>query len=255
MSGDTEKASVWADADVYTSLDLAAPIPADASTAFSAAWDLAGLLDGTDGFEYSRDEDVTDHYAWGGILVATSRKNFKQTVKLSVLEDNDTTRALIWPGSTASALYVPKPPKIKLGLETRSGGKVKRMVTKNYAQISLDGSYKDGEDELTKYPLLATIYPDATGQLWVPLNVPQISSIAVTPDPEGLTVGSIERLVATATYADTTTGDVTDQCRWVSSDTAVATVDRGYITGVSAGTSNITASIGVVSDTVVATVS
>jgi len=59
-----------------------------------------GLLDGDQGFEESRSEDVKDHFAWGGILVATTRSKFKLEKKFTVLEDNVQTRALIWPGST-----------------------------------------------------------------------------------------------------------------------------------------------------------
>src|SRR5450756_107330 len=108
MSGTPANASVWADADVYIAA-IGSPEPADTSTPFSGAWSLVGLLDGGDGFEQSRSQDVKDHYAWGGILVATSRKNFKLTQKFSVLEDNVATRSLIWPGSSATEIKVPVP--------------------------------------------------------------------------------------------------------------------------------------------------
>jgi hypothetical protein len=93
MSGNTENARLWADADVYVTPDLAAVVPADADTAFSAAWGLVGLLNGEDGFTQSREEEKNDHYAWGGILVRSSRRNFKLTEKFSALEDNATTRS------------------------------------------------------------------------------------------------------------------------------------------------------------------
>lgn len=255
MSGNPDKASLWADADVYIDKTLQAANPASASDPFPAAWDLTGLLDGGDGFEYSRDEDTSDFFAWGGILVATSRKNFKQTVKFSALEDNDTTRDLLWPGSTSSALFIPKPAKVKVGLETRTGGKIKRMITKNYAEITLDGSYKDGEDELTKYPFLMTVFPDGNGQLWVPLSAPVLSSLAVDPTTLAVGVDKIGKVSATGTYSDSTSGDVSSQVTWTSSDSSIATVDKGYVTGVAAGTANVVASVGVVSATCVVTVS
>jgi len=162
MSGTPANASVWADADVYIAA-IGSPIPADTSTAFSGAWSLVGLLDGSDGFDESRDEDVKDHFAWGGILVATSRKNFKLTKKFSVLEDNATTRSLIWPGSTASQIIVPRPANLMVAFETRSGGKVRRAISKNYAQVTVDGAIEDSEEDLTKRPLAAVIFPDSSG--------------------------------------------------------------------------------------------
>jgi hypothetical protein len=161
MAGDTANASLWADADVYVA-PLGTASPASVSTAWSASWDLVGLLDGEAGFVHAREEEVTDHYAWGGILVRTARRNFKQTVTFTALEDNDTTRELIWPGSSASAYVVPRPTPILLGLETREGFKVKRLITAGYAEVTVNGDITDSESDLTRYELLATIFPDAS---------------------------------------------------------------------------------------------
>ena len=73
MAGDPSNARLWADADVYVSFDTEAANPADVDTPFGGDWDLVGLLDGDDGFTESRDEDVEDLFAWGGILVRTAR--------------------------------------------------------------------------------------------------------------------------------------------------------------------------------------
>lgn len=250
MSGTPANASVWADADVLVSL-IGSPIPADTSTAFSAAWSLVGLLDGSDGFEESRDEDVKDHFAWGGILVATSRKNFKLTKKFSVLEDNVTTRSLIWPGSTASQIIVPRPANLMIAFETRSGGKIRRVISKNYAQITVDGSIKDSEEDLTKAPLAAVIFPDSAGVLFVVQAVPDIASIAITPLTLALSLAgaNVKRLTATATYTDATTGDISAQAAWTSATPAKATVDGRYVTGVAIGTSNISCTYGGVTAT------
>ncbi|MGV8972250.1 MAG: hypothetical protein ACOH10_07995 [Rhodoglobus sp.] len=251
MSGTPSNASLWTDADVYIATDLAAPIPADAAAAFSAAWSLVGLLDGGDGFEESRDQDVKDHYAWGGILVATSRKNFKLTKKFSILEDNITTRSLVWPGSTPSAIMVPKPVPIKIAFETRSGGKVKRLISTNYAMVDVDGSIKDGEEDLTKVGLVATIFPDASGQLFTPQGKPTVVSLAITPLTLALSLAgaNVKPLTATATYSDATTAVVSTQAAWSSATPAKATVDGRYVTGVATGTSNVTCTFGGVAST------
>lgn len=55
---------------------------------------------------------------------------------------------------------------------------------------------------------------------------------------------SSSKVTLTATYADGTTEDVTNQAAWSSSNTAVAYVKQGIITGAGTGTAVITASYG-----------
>lgn len=165
MAGDAANANQWSEADVYLA-PLGTAIPTDAKTAFAVGWELVGLLSGEDGFTESRSEDKSDSYAWGGILVKTTRKNFKLTKKFSALEDNEVTRKVIWPGSTPGKIMVPRPTPILAAFETRDGDKVRRLITTKYAMIDLDGDIVENETDLTKYELLATIFPDGTGQLF-----------------------------------------------------------------------------------------
>jgi len=245
MGGNAANASVWAEADVYIA-PLGTAIPASVTTPFGAGWLQVGLLDGGDGFEESRSEDKKDLFAWGGLLVATPRKNFKLTKKFSALEDNTTTRSLIWPGSTSAVLSVPKPANIMIAFETRSGGKVKRVISRNYVQVDLDGSIKDGEEDLTKATLVATIFPDASGVLFDRQYTPDVVSLAITPLTLALSLAgaNVKPLVLTATYTDATTGVVSSQAAWSSSAPAKATTDGRYVTGVAVGTANVTASYG-----------
>jgi hypothetical protein len=166
MAGDTANASLWANADVYIGTSLAAVVPATVGTAFGATWGLTGLLDGEAGFVHTRDEESDDFFAWGGILVRTARRNFKQTVAFTALEDNAVTRDLIWPGSSATELVVPVPVPVKLALEKREGSVVHRLITTEHAIITLNGDITESEADLTKYELLATIYPTGAGALW-----------------------------------------------------------------------------------------
>lgn len=252
MSGDPTKASLWADADVYYATDLAATLPADAATPFDASWHLVGLLDGEAGFESEgKFEKVGDHYGWGGILIATTRSRWKETKKFTILEDNEWTRALVHPGSAAGEISVPSIPNIKLALETRTGGKVRRVVTANYAQIDVNGSIKENEDDLTKVGLIATIFPDVDKKLWVELGKPNIVSIALTPLTLALSLAGafIKTVLATATYSDATTADVSTSVQWSSSVPAKATVADGYVTGLATGVTNVTCSLGGVTST------
>jgi hypothetical protein len=160
MAGSPTNASLWPDADVYVGA-LDATNPTDADTAFDSDWDFVGLLDGDAGFGNSREEEKTDLFAWGGILVRTSRRNFKMSRTFTLLEDNDVTRELIWPGSSATELFVPRPQRIKIAFEVREGDRVQRLISTDVgADVEVDGDYSDTESDLTRYPMRATIYPD-----------------------------------------------------------------------------------------------
>lgn len=254
MSGDVTKASLWSDADVYYTTNLSAAVPADAATAFSADWHLVGLLDGAAGFESEgKFETVNDHYGWGGILIATTRSKWKETKKFSIQEDNEWTRALVYPGSAAGQISVPTIANIKLAFETRTGGKVRRVITTNYAQVEVDGSIKENEEDLTTVGLIATIFPDSSANkvLWTELSKPTITSIAITPLTLALSLAGafIKTLVATATYSDATSAVVTGSVAWASSVPAKATVADGYVTGLATGVTNVTCSLGGVTST------
>ncbi|NKF22838.1 beta strand repeat-containing protein [Solimonas marina] len=73
-----------------------------------------------------------------------------------------------------------------------------------------------------------------------------ISSISVTPQDGSVPLGSTLQYHATATYTDGSTGDVTNDVTWTSSDTDVATVTtgssaRGLVTGEGKGTATLKA--------------
>lgn len=162
MAGTASNATVWPEADVYWSSNVSATIPANVDTAFNASWDLVGLLDGDAGFVQSREEDVNDHFAWGGIIVRTTRQHFKQTITFTALEDNETTHDLIWPGSSAGNIVVPRPVRGRIAFELREGDRVHRLISAYQAEVAVNGDIVDAESELTRYELIATIFPDTT---------------------------------------------------------------------------------------------
>lgn len=254
MAGDPLKANLWTDADVYVSTNLAAALPADAETAFGVDWDLVGLLDGDEGFPESRDEDTDDKFAWGGILVRTSRNHFKLTKSFTALEDNETTYSLLWPGSSATQIVVPRPAKVLVAFETREGDKVRRLITANYAEISLDGDHGENETDLEAMTFAATIYPTGAGVLFDRQTTPILESLTVAPATLSVAEDEIGALTATATYDDASTADVTAEATWVSSDPTKATVSAGFVTGVAAGSSTVTATYQGQSDTCAVTV-
>src|SRR5581483_5153360 len=70
-----------------------------------------------------------------------------------------------------------------------------------------------------------------------PPPVPTLQSIALTPNPGSIAVGSTIAFAATGHYSDGTTKNVTTQAAWSSSTPSVATLvsNTGLATGVAAG--------------------
>lgn len=261
MSGNPDKASIWGDADVYISNNLAAPIPVDENAPFGLDWDLVGLLDGEAGFEESRSRDVSDFFAWGGLIIRTARRNFVLTRKFVCLEENAVTLGLVWPGSVTGERSVPVPNhRFKAAFETYDAGvgKKKRVITRKHAEVDEVGTIKDSESELTKLEVTIKVYPDADGVLFdvqPDEGAPTLASISLTPSNLGIDVGEFAPLTVTATYSDATTRDVTTAATFASSAPAVATVTRGFAEGLTAGAAVLTATFGAQSDTADVTVS
>src|SRR5258708_4575766 len=101
------------------------------------------------------------------------------------------------------------------------------------------------------------------GSTWVNLTVTnaQISSISVTPTGVTIPIGAQKGFTATGLFSDSTAQDITANCHWTSSNTAVATVGSGggmgpiTATGIGAGAANINASFGGVNGSSTLTVS
>lgn len=69
-----------------------------------------------------------------------------------------------------------------------------------------------------------------------------IGSIAVTPLNDSIPIGLTKQFTATATFTDSTTGNVTNTITWASSDPATATINStGLATGVAKGSATISA--------------
>lgn len=74
-------------------------------------------------------------------------------------------------------------------------------------------------------------------------NKPLVS-LSVTPAAPALPPGAKKQLVATGTYADSSTKDISSAVVWSSATSTVATVDpTGLLTSLAAGTSKITATL------------
>lgn len=267
MSGDPSNAAVWANADVFIG-PIDATIPSGGDP-FGDEWDHVGLLNGADGFDEKINVDSSDHYAWGGILVASTRKNFKLTRSFTAYEDNPTMYDLWYPGhsvvfaddgSFEGDVNVPDlQHSFKIAFQVRTGSKIKRVVCKNYAQLEDRGDSKEGEDDLASRQATVVIYPDASGGLFHTYKGPQVAvtSISATPATVTLAVAATSQIAVAATMADShvITIDKPDAV-YSSSDKTKATVSAtGRIKAVATGSAVITVTYGGSSDTIAVTVS
>ncbi|MCK9363820.1 MAG: Ig-like domain-containing protein [Syntrophales bacterium] len=85
----------------------------------------------------------------------------------------------------------------------------------------------------------------ASGSATLFVSSATLVSIAVTPTMASIPMGLTQSFVATGTYSDGTTHDISNIATWTSGAIAVATVvSPGVATGVSTGTATITATSG-----------
>jgi plastocyanin len=78
----------------------------------------------------------------------------------------------------------------------------------------------------------------------MPATAISLTSISVTPANSTLGLGATQAYTATGTFSDNSTENITSQVTWASSNPSVATItSAGLATGVTAGTSTITASM------------
>lgn len=169
MARNPDNATIWQDARVWTAVGSAArpvlPLTADAAVDEEDFFEF-GILDGEDGFGEERSFDETEHFGWGLGLIKIGTRNFKLNRTLSALEDNETTRSVLWPGSTETVLTMPKPTSLWLGFETTSDlGKVERLWTKRPARLTVPSNNRN-ESDITKLEITANIFADGSGNLF-----------------------------------------------------------------------------------------
>ena len=172
MAGDTANPRIWINADVYVA-PVGTSAPTDTTTALNVAYEALGLLS-EDGMTESRDQDSTDFYAYGGILVRTVRSKFKRTFKVIALEDTPVVFDLVNPGSSASTaggvttrtVKVPSTPNPKAWvIETVDGTITRRRAIPN-AEVTELADINISDSEITAYEMTLTVYPDADGILY-----------------------------------------------------------------------------------------
>lgn len=183
MAGDTANPRIWLNADVYVA-PVGTTAPTDIATALNAAYKAVGLLS-EDGMTESREEDITDHFAWGGVLVRTTRSKHKRTITVTVLEDNLVVFDLVNPGSTAATVTgvttrtvkVPTTNPKAMVLQLVDGTVTKRRAIPKCEVVEV-GDVTLSDSEMAMYELTINIYPAADGTLYKDItNDPQAAVV------------------------------------------------------------------------------
>jgi hypothetical protein len=186
MSGDIANPRIWEGADVYVAPLLTAA-PTDVTTPWAAPWEALGLLS-DDGAEETLESDSTDHFAWGGLLVRTTRNKFKRSMKVVALEDNNVVFGVVNPGSeaetdetglTTRTFNVPTSNPLMFGLETRDGDITRRRIIQR-GEVATDGTRSISSSDMTQFELTIAVYPDGNGKYYHDLS----------DDPQAEVVGS-----------------------------------------------------------------
>lgn len=171
MEGSSQNAAVWSNGYV-----LVAPADAEipvADAPFGPEWATVGFLSPEDGFTEAINVDTTDHYAWGGVLLATSKSNFKMTKNFTALENNKVVTDLTFPGNSVEfeedgsfegTINVPDlQDEFRIAFVNRtgterSGRREKRFISAGYAMVDERGEAQESETTLATRQLTAAFY-------------------------------------------------------------------------------------------------
>ncbi|HJW72844.1 MAG TPA: Ig-like domain-containing protein [Geothrix sp.] len=101
---------------------------------------------------------------------------------------------------------------------------------------------------------ITAAFGGATATTTLAVSGATLTSIQITPSNPSVAQGSSRTLTATGTYSDGSTANLTTSATWSSAATATALVNGGIVTGVAAGSTTITATLGTLSGSTTLTV-
>ncbi|MBB5915280.1 hypothetical protein BJY24_004147 [Nocardia transvalensis] len=172
---------IFADAAIFVGKTLTPTIPATIATEFDATWDNLGILNGDDGVKNPREWDVTEHFGWGIGLYRKGYKNYKESRVFTCLEENQTTRRIAYPGSSATNIVVPRPGYFPLAFEFINDlGVPERLFTARPAQCWIPNLDRNESDPTGK-EVTADIFATGSGLLYTrqytPINETQTVTV------------------------------------------------------------------------------
>lgn len=172
--GDPSNARSWDNANIWIQFpDVGGEFAAGPATIeddFPAEWDHLGLLDGENGFVFSRSETITTTNAWGGITIASKRSDQSDTTTFTAHEVNELSDRLRGIEEDGGVLKMKRraPERCKLAFELFDQGRAvsERFISSFEVEIAVNGDITYNETTPQSFPFLATIFPDGSANLW-----------------------------------------------------------------------------------------
>jgi hypothetical protein len=168
--GNPDNARAWRNAIVYIAFAIAGVFPEPPETLndeFGEGWDAVGLLDGGQGFTTGRTSTRSTESAWGNIQIADLESGVTTTKTFTALETNPTIDRL--EHIEDGVQYQRGPERVKIGFETYDTGRgiKQRRISKNEAEVRINGDTTEGESQSERHPFIATIFPDTDSGLFL----------------------------------------------------------------------------------------
>jgi len=166
LTRNPDAVQIFADAAIFVGKTLSPNMPATIEDEFDATWDNLGILNGDDGIKNAREWDTTEHFGWGIGLYRKGFKNYKESRVFTCLESNATTRRIAHPGSTATAIKVPRPGNFILGFEFINDLSVlERLITARPSTCWIPNLDRN-ESDPTGHEVTADIFARGDGLLY-----------------------------------------------------------------------------------------
>lgn len=168
MARNPDNAPLWQDARVYVSDAAVRPaLPEDVDAPFDPEdWPEVGILDGADGFGEARSSSENKFFGWGIGMIKIGASQFEMTRTMSLLEDNAVTRTIVFPGSTATKIALPKPVYRWLAFETDSDVNTReRLTTTKRARLWVPTNNRT-EPDLTKWEVQIGLFADSANDVF-----------------------------------------------------------------------------------------
>jgi len=165
---------------------LGTTVPDDAKTALAEPFKLQGYTD-EDGFTVAVERETTDKKAYGGVTVYTTQDNYGVTLTVTVLEtmnietkrtvfgDENVTQDAV-SGMITTRYNSKRLPNSVFIADHLTDQGFKRQIVEN-GLVTGVGDIQFVHNEMVKYQLTITAYPNADGDYMVELDEPLVAPV------------------------------------------------------------------------------
>jgi uncharacterized protein YjdB len=231
----------------------------------TATYSDGSSQDLSNGVTWSSSDNTIATLNGAGLLTTVAPGTITITATLGSV--SDTATLTVVPAQLLSISLTPATPSIALGTAeqfTATGifddGSTQQLssVTWSSSNINVASVNTLGEaiSTGTGTVTITATSGSISGSTSLTVTSAALVSIAVTPNPVSMAIGTTQQFTATGTFSDGTTQDVTASVLWSSSSPTVASVNnQGLAASAAVGTSTMTATFGSVSGSASLTVS